>query len=53
MEPEHPDSLAVWNFWNNWITRQWYRDLPPLPLYRLMEAPRLQTRRAELGDVVY
>jgi len=53
MEPEYPDSLAAWNFWNNWVTRQWYRDLPPLPLYRLMEPQRLQTQRAEWTDVAY
>jgi hypothetical protein len=53
LEPEFPDSLVSWNFFNNWVTRQWYRDLPPLPIYKLMEPKPLNTRRLTDRDLEY
>ncbi|MBN2432621.1 MAG: M14 family metallopeptidase [Acidobacteria bacterium] len=51
LEPEHPDSLVSWNFFNNFVTRQWYRDLPPLPIYKIMEPLPLNTRRLTARDL--
>jgi hypothetical protein len=38
LEPDYDDSLITWNFFNVFITRQWSKQLQPLPLYRVMEA---------------
>jgi len=53
LEPDHDDSLLTWGFFNNWVTRQWYRDLPPLPLYRVEEPFTAVTRRVEPAEVEY
>jgi len=53
LEPEHPDSLVSWNFFNSFVTRQWYRDLPPLPIYKIMEPLPLNTRRLTADDLAY
>ncbi len=51
LEPDHPDSLLSWNFFNPWVTRQWSRSLPALPLFRLMEPVPLVTHTLLPSDL--
>jgi len=53
LEPEYGDSLVTWNFFNNWITRQWRREIPPLPIYKIMEKVLLPTHRVVPRDLDY
>jgi hypothetical protein len=44
LEPDYNDSLISWNFFNIFVTREWSRQLPPLPLYRVMDAQPVTVR---------
>ncbi len=44
LEPEHPDSLVSWNFFDSFLTQQWSGKLLSPPVYRLEECPPLATR---------
>lgn len=44
LEPEHPDSLVAWNFFDSHLTQQWTRKLRPLPYVRIMECGPLVTQ---------
>ena len=44
LEPDYEDSLISWNFFNIFITREWSKQLQPLPLYRVMEAQAITTK---------
>lgn len=37
LEPESDDGLAVWNFFDRYIYREWQRGYAELPVYRLLE----------------
>jgi len=37
LEPESEDGLAVWNFFDRYIYREWQRGYAELPVYRLLE----------------
>lgn len=50
LEPDDEDSLVAWNFFNAWVTRQWSRELPPLPVVRLMEPHPMITEQVGADD---
>ncbi len=39
LEPESPDSLAAWGFFNRVIVQQWSNRPGPYPVYRLAQKP--------------
>ena len=43
LEPESPDSLAAWGFFNRVIVQQWSNRPGPYPVYRLARKPPVAT----------
>lgn len=41
LEPESDDGLAVWNFFDRYLTRQWGRGLGTYPVYKLYTSDNL------------
>ncbi|MBP7866603.1 MAG: hypothetical protein KA419_11695 [Acidobacteria bacterium] len=51
LEPEHPDSLVSWNFFDSHLTQQWTRKLRPLPYVRINELGPLVTQTITSADL--
>ncbi len=47
LEPESDDGLAVWNFFDRYITRQWGRGLGNYPVYKLYNPENLAKETVE------